>query len=272
MDRARIVALADRLMDAYDGASTLDPITASDPSFDVPTAYAVLHEIHTRRVANGWRPLGRKIGFTNRTIWTRYGVDRAMWAHVYAETVHRVPDGRGSLGLSGFVQPRIEPEVVFGLRGAVPVAANARTVLDAVEWIAPGFEIVQSHFPDWKFQAADCTAAFGVHAALMVGPVTLLDAHERDRLTDTLADFELALYRGAEIVERGRGSNVLGSPALALRHLAEVLAGQAHAAPLRAGEIVTTGTLTDAWPVTAGTRWHADYGTLGVSPLELAIE
>ncbi len=259
-------------MDAYDGASMLDPITASDASFDVPTAYAVLREIHARRVANGWRSLGRKIGFTNRTIWARYGVDRAMWAHVYAETVHRLPSGRGSIAISGIVQPRIEPEVVFGLRREVPVGANARTVLDAVEWAAPGFEIVQSHFPDWKFQAADCTAAFGLHAALVVGPATPIDARGRDRLADTLADFELTLRRDDAVVERGRGHNVLGSPALALGHLADVLAGQPAAAPLRTGEIVTTGTLTDAWPIAPGMRWRSDYGTLGLSGLELVIE
>ncbi len=271
MDRAQIATLARRLMDAYDHASTLDPITASDPSFDVPAAYAVLGEIHARRVANGWRPVGRKIGFTNKTIWSRYGVDRAMWAYVYAETLHRVPSVRGSITLSGFVQPRIEPEVVFGLRGPVSAGANARTVLDAVEWIAPGFEIVQSHFPDWKFRAADCTAAFGLHAAVVVGSAVLLGPQERDRLTNTLAEFELVLHRDHEIVERGYGRNVLGSPALALGHLADVLAGQ-QAVPLRAGEIVTTGTLTDAWPITPGTRWRSDYGALGVPGLELDIE
>lgn len=68
MDSSRITALADRLIDAYDRASTLDPITTSDPSFDVAAGYAVLREIESRPVASGWQPVGRKIGFTNRTI------------------------------------------------------------------------------------------------------------------------------------------------------------------------------------------------------------
>jgi 2-oxo-3-hexenedioate decarboxylase len=186
VDRARIVALADRLIDAYDHAHTIAPIAASDPSFDVAAGYAVLCEIQARRAASGWRPVGRKIGFTNRTLWARYGVDRPMWAHVYAHTVHRAPDGRAQLALTSFVQPRIEPEVVFGLRGPVPIEGDARAMLEAVDWMAPGFEVVQSHFPDWKFRPPDCTAAFGLHGALVVGAVTSLDERARDRLVGIL--------------------------------------------------------------------------------------
>jgi 2-keto-4-pentenoate hydratase len=272
MERARIAAVAERLIAAYDGARTIDPITASDPTFDVAAAYEVLREIDARRAASGWRPVGRKIGFTNRTIWSRYGVDRPMWAHVYAHTVRRAPDGRATFALAGLVQPRIEPEVVFGLRGSVPVDGDARAVLDAVEWIAAGFEVVQSHFADWKFQAADCTAAFGLHGGLIVGPATSLGDGERDRFAAELPRFELTLRRGDEIVDRGRGSHTLDSPALALQHLARVVASQPQAPPLSAGEIVTTGTLTDAWPLEPGERWSSEYGTLGVPGLDLLIE
>lgn len=272
MDRARIVAVADRLIEAYDRAHTIDPITASDSCFDVPAAYGVLREIHARRVASGWQSIGRKVGFTNRTIWARYGVNRPMWAHVYSNTVHRAPDGTASLSVSRFVQPRIEPEIVFGVKGPVPTVGDARAVLDAVEWIAAGFEVVQSHFPDWKFQAPDCTAAFGLHGALVVGPVTALDDRARDRLATELADFDVVLHRGDDIVDRGRGCYVLDSPALALQHLACVLESQPEAPALRAGELVTTGTLTDAWPLAPGTRWRSDYGTLGVAGIQLQIE
>jgi len=272
VDQARVAAIADRLIDAYDRAQTLEPITSSDTSFDVPAAYAVLREIQARRAASGWRPVGRKIGFTNRTIWGRYSVDRPMWAHIYAHTVHPAVNGYATFALSGLVQPRIEPEVVFGLRHPVPEAGDARAVLEAVEWVAAGFEVVQSHFPDWKFRAADCTAAFGLHGALIVGPMKSLDDHSRDRLALTLPDFEVTLYRGAEIVDRGRGSHALDSPALALQHLARLLASQPEALPLGAGEIVTTGTLTNAWPIASGSRWCSDYGTLGLLGIEVTIE
>jgi 2-oxo-3-hexenedioate decarboxylase len=272
VNQNQIINLADRLIAAYDNVQMLEPITASFPEFNVTDAYAVLHEINARREASGWRPVGRKIGFTNRTLWTRYAVDRPIWAHIYSRTVHRASDGSAEVALDKFVQPRIEPEVVFGLRGPAPVVGNARDMLGAVEWIAAGFEIVQSHFPDWKFTAADCTAAFGLHGCLVVGPIVPLDDPARDRFAAILPTFEAALHRDSEIVDRGRGSNVLDSPALALQHLAQVLASQPQEPPLAAGEIVTTGTLTNAWPVVPGTRWRSDYGQLGVPGLELHLK
>jgi len=269
---SRKLDVASRLIDAYDSRRTIAPITASDPSFDLGAAWAVLHEIHARRIAAGWRAAGRKIGFTNRTIWPRYGVDRPMWSHVWTHTVANAVDGRGVFTASDFVQPRLEPEVVFGLRGPVSTTGDARAVLDAVDWIAPGFEVVQSHFPDWKFAIADCTAAFGLHAALIVGARVRLDDRKRDELAELLPRFEVTLYRGDEVADRGRGTNVLDSPALALQHLARVVESQPEAAPLHAGEIITTGTLTDAQPMTAGTRWRPDYGELGIEGLEVVVK
>ena len=137
--------IADALIAAYDTATTLPPITATAPDFSVADGYAVLHDIETRRRAQGWKAVGRKIGFTNRTIWPRYGVYQPMWAHVWNRTVHFAADGKATLPLNGLVQPRIEPEVVFKLKGPVPLTDDAAAVLACVEWMAPGFEIVQSH-------------------------------------------------------------------------------------------------------------------------------
>ena len=264
--------IADALIAAYDTATTLPPITASAPDFSVADGYAVLDDIETRRRAEGWKAVGRKIGFTNRTIWPRYGVYQPMWAHIWTRTVHFARDGKAVLPLSGLVQPRIEPEVVFKLKGPVPLTDDAAAVLASVEWMAPGFEIVQSHFPNWKFTAADCAAAFGLHGALVVGaPLAVTDAN-RAALAAALPAFELTLSRGDTVIDRGVGANVLGSPALALAHLARLLADQPQSPKLAAGEIVTTGTVTDAWPVAAGEVWTSDYGVLGINGLALSFE
>ena len=264
--------IADRLIAAHDRATMLPPITSSAPGFSVADGYAVLHDIEARRHAQGWKPVGRKIGFTNRTIWPRYGVYQPMWAHVWTHTGHFAPDGKAALPLTSFVLPRIEPEVVFKLKGPVPAGDDPLAILAAAEWIAPGFEIVQSHFPDWKFTAADCAAAFGLHGALVVGPPLAITDGNRARLAAVLPAFQVTLSRAGKVIDRGVGANVLGSPALALAHLARVLADQTIAPPLTAGEIVTTGTITDAWPVAPGETWSSDYGELGLTGLTLTFD
>jgi 2-oxo-3-hexenedioate decarboxylase len=266
-----IAAIAGRLIRAYDDVASLPPITAMLPAFDVPAAYDVLAAIERARIAQGWRPAGRKIGFTNRTLWPRYGVYQPMAARIWTHTLHLAPEGRAALPLASFVRPRIEPEVVFKLAAPPPAGDDPLAILAAVEWIAPGFEIVQSHFPDWKFTAADCTAAFGLHGALVVGRPWVLDDADRATIAARLPRFELVLQRGDRVVDRGIGANVLDSPALALTHLVRALAALPQFPSLAAGEVITTGTVTDAWPVTPGETWHSDYGVLGIDGLALSF-
>jgi len=194
-----------------------------------------------------------------------------MWASTWAHTVHHATRERATLALDRLVQPRIEPEVVFRLKSPVSGKADAESALACVEWLAAGFEIVQSHFPDWKFAAPDCTAAFGLHGALVVGtPVAVTEAN-RARLARALPTFALVLSREGTVIDRGVGANVLDGPAHALSHLARLVAAQPESPPLAAGELITTGTLTDAWPVRRGETWTSDYGDLGISGLTLGF-
>lgn len=263
--------IADRLFAALESATQLAPISSLDPAFDVAAAYRVLDDLHARRVAQGWAPVGRKIGFTNRTIWARYGVDRPMWSHVWDRTVTFAADGVATISLAGLMEPRIEPELVFKLRASLPPGDDAQELLRAVEWIAPAFEIVHSVFPGWKFSAADCTAAFGLHGRLAVGAPVFVDDTNRAALAASLPRFTVALLRGDSLVDTGIGENVLGSPANALAHLRDLLITQPFFPELAAGEIVTTGTLTDAWPVSAGEIWTSKYGALGIGGLRLQL-
>ena len=267
----RLVAAADRLDAAFVAARQIPRLTDADPAFDVACAYDVLAELHARRIARGWQPVGRKIGFTNTTIWERYGVDRPMWSHVWDRTVTFAQGDRAELTLDGLMEPRIEPEIVFGIAGPLPPGDDPLGILCAVAWIAPGFEIVHSPFPAWKFGAADCAAAYGLHGRLAVGTrVPVTDAN-RAALAAALPTFTVTLSRGHTIIEQGVGANVLGSPARALAYLRDVLATQPWAPPLAAGEIVTTGTITDAQPVRTGETWHATFDTLPLRALTATI-
>jgi 2-keto-4-pentenoate hydratase len=126
-------------------------------------------------------------------------------------------------------------------------------LLEAIDWVAHSIEIVQSRFAGWKFKLADCTAANGLHGRLVVGPPMPL--RQLPQLGSALPSLEVELLREGKAVDRGVGANVLDSPLLALGHLVGVLANQPGAAPLVAGEIISTGTITDAHPVRTGENW-----------------
>jgi 2-keto-4-pentenoate hydratase len=265
--------LATELLDALDRNALIEPITGRDPAFDEAAAYQVNAELFRRRVARGEQPIGRKIGFTNRTIWPEYGVYTPMWAHVYDSTVTFFDGNAGSQSIGHLAQPRIEPEILLHFKTSPAGARTEAEILECIDWIAHSVEIVQSHFADWKFKAADTAAAFGLHGALMVGPPRpIADLGTPDELIAKLRTFTIALSKNGEVQARGGGFNVLDSPLLAFAHLQTVLERLPQFEPVQAGEIVTTGTLTAALPITAGQTWSTEIDGLDLPGLRVRFE
>src|SRR5512135_97942 len=108
--------LAAELVDACEHAREISPFSARYPGLTAETGYAAARKLHAHRLAQGWQPVGRKIGFTNRTIWPRYGVYEPIWGFVYDRTLVPSLDNRATIPLAGLVQPRIEPEICFRLK------------------------------------------------------------------------------------------------------------------------------------------------------------
>ncbi len=230
------------------------PFTQRISDFDLDAAYRVTAALRHLRAARGEKPLGRKIGFTNRTIWEEYGVYAPIWGDMYDTTLKPLASD-GILDLSPLLEPRIEPEIAFGIARPPRPGMDEAALLGCIEWVAHGFEVVQSIYPGWRFAPADTVAAYGLHGAYRIGPRHRLRDHPQVDWLKALAGFEIELSRDGAAVDRGQAANVLDGPLSALRHLVELLAKDSANAPLAAGEIVTTGTVTRAFPVVAGETW-----------------
>ncbi len=256
----------DELIEIHEKPRQVAPFTDRQPALTAAQGYAAAAGLHRHRVAAGWKPVGRKIGFTNRTIWPRYGVYEPIWGTVYDRTLVASEGNTGTVPLDGLVQPRIEPEICFGLK-ARPQADN---VLDAIAWVAHAIEIVQCHHAGWKLKLADSTAGNGLHGRLIVGEKVPVE--RMPGLAAALPRVEVVLRKGDRIVDRGVGANVLDSPLLALAYLVKVLDGQPEAPPLEGGEIISTGTLTDAYPVAPGDTWRTELAGLPLPGLTVRFE
>ena len=268
-----IPGIAQELLAALGRGGTVRSIVGQHPAFGWDEAYAVAAEILLRRRARGEKTVGRKIGFTNRNIWVEYGATAPIWAHVYDRTLVHAAGDRATVSLKGSARPRIEPEIAFRLKA--PLAAGVREparVLEAIEWLAPSFEIVDCHFDEWKFKSADSAADFALHWRLIVGTPRPVSHGEIQALVPQLHDCRVTLAKNGAVADTGAGANALGHPATALAHLAEVLSRQPAFEPLAAGEIITTGTLTAALPIRPGENWTSRYeGLPGVSGLTLLL-
>ena len=247
---------ARELLAARDGARGLETVTGSDPGFTVEDGYAVADEARRLRIARGERPLGYKIGFTNRGIWARYGVFGPIWGPVWDSTVERVDNGEASVSLTPFCAPRLEPEIMFGIARTPAVGAGLPELFDCIEWVAHGYEIVDTHFAGWRFAAADTVADFALHGRLFVGPRVPAARFDRQRVAAELAAIRVVLACDGRDVEEGVADIVLDGPLHALRLWVDAMAAQPQRWPIVAGDIVTTGTITDAAPLAPGQRWQ----------------
>lgn len=262
-------ALVMEIKTAQDCVQQIKPFTKRYRNFDLSAAYKVAQFVHRAKLSHGATPVGRKIGFTNPRMWTKFGVHEPIWAFMYDTTVVHLASTNSTCALDKFSEPRIEPEIVFGFRAAPPTDASLGEVLDTIDWVAHGFEIVQSHFPGWRFEAADTVADCSLHGILLIGPPQPLRSLGRNLVPD-LESFSLSLSCNGDFVESGIGSNVLGSPLAAIGHLVSVLKSQPDSPPLQEGEIVTTGTITTAHSIFPGEIWQSELE--GISLPRLTVE
>jgi 2-keto-4-pentenoate hydratase len=246
--------IAGQVFALLESGRQIAPFSKADPDFGLKDAYRVTALVRAQREARGERPIGRKIGFTNRTIWAEYGVYAPIWGYVYDRTVRDLTREPLEVSLKGLAEPRIEPEIIFGLACSPEPGMDEQALIRCIAWIAHGFEIVQSIFPNWSFRAPDTVAAYGLHGRLFIGPRHPAEPRLKDWARD-LSRFEIDLFRNGALMDHGVAANVLDGPLFALRHLAQTLARDPLSPPLAAGEIVTTGTLTRAFPVGAGQAW-----------------
>lgn len=263
--------IVQELKAAQDQCRQIEPFTSRLRDFGDAEAYAVANMIHEMRMDEGAIQVGRKIGFTNPEMWSIYGVREPIWAYVYDTTVVRLTSSHAQCRIGQFAEPKIEAEIVVHFRSTPPVSVEPAEILGCIDWIAHGIEIVQSHFPGWKFHAADTIADWGLHATLIVG-----EPQEVSRLgpgvVSDLETFTITLSCDGNVRERGRGSNALGSPLRAVAHLIGVIAKQPHASPLQSGELVTTGTLTAALPIHAGQNWTTNLNGIALPGISVSFE
>jgi len=265
-----IHALGLELTTAYAKRRTLSRPPSRD-GLDLSTAYAVERELVRMRRSEGHKTVGVKVGYANKAMWRVLKLETLVWAHMYDDTVRYADANVATLSLAHMISPKIEPEIVFKLKAPPGVGiTDAATVLEAVEWLALGFEIIDCPYAGWKFQPADFVAAYGLHAALIVGEPRPVTAANLAEFAEQLPRFKVRLSKDGQLVEEGSGRNSLRSPALCLAELASAMAKQ-QGAELAAGDLVSSGTLTESTPIQPGASWTASVEGIDLPTLTLTL-
>jgi len=258
LDAEAIERTAHRLADAHITARPLAGMEAlgSDAPTTADEGYAVQSRLRaiTGTTVGAW-----KVGATSDAAQAVLGVDAPFLGGI--GTTRIVPSGHEFVVDEWFAgNPAIEIEV--GLRPTTDlteVPDEALELANLVE-VIPCIEIVDSRFGAIIGLPGPCLIADnGVASALVVGEVLDLDAEAVRKLGSMSVRL---VIDGRDPIE-GTASMALGHPLRALATAAQTAINLNR--PIRAGEVVSTGTCTGLTPVEHGLTVTGSVGSASVA-------
>lgn len=253
MDPVTQAKAAQRLLDAYESGKAIAPLTSTYKDMSVADAYAVqLLQVHALTAA-GKVVRGHKVGLTSAAMQKQLGVTEPDYGHLFADFFHLE---HHPIPLTGYLQPRVEPEVAFVLKE--PLSGPGVTVADAiraVDYVVPALEIVDSRIKDWKITLEDTIADNASSGGVVLGSTPTALADVDLRLTGCV------FTSNSRVVGTGAGGAVLGSPITSLVWLANTVG--ALGTTLEAGHVILPGSVTSMVPVAPGDVLTATFAGLG---------
>lgn len=254
MEASRIETLGDELYHALTHRQMIDPLTEREPDITIEDAYHISLRMVNRRVEAGETIIGKKIGVTSKAVQNMLNVHQPDFGYLTDRMVYGTGDEMPVSEL--LIQPRAEGEIAFMLKRDLmgPGVTNA-DVLRATEAVIPCFEIVDSRIRDWKIRIQD-TVADNASCGLFVLGDNAVDPRKVD-----LATAGMVVEKNGELLSTGAGAAALGSPVNCVAWLANTLGR--FGIPLKAGEVILSGSLVPLEPIQAGDSMRVDIGGIG---------
>jgi 2-oxopent-4-enoate/cis-2-oxohex-4-enoate hydratase len=254
LEETRINELGDELYQALSQRQMIDPLTEREPEITIEDAYHISLRMVNRRVEAGESIIGKKIGVTSKAVQNMLNVHQPDFGYLTDRMVFGNGDEMPVSEL--LMQPRAEGEIAFMLKRDLfgPGVTNA-DVLRATEAVIPCFEIVDSRIRDWKIKIQD-TVADNASCGLFVLGDNAVDPRKVD-----LATAGMVVEKNGELLSTGAGAAALGSPVNCVAWLANTLGR--FGIPLKAGEVILSGSLVPLEPIQAGDSMRVDIGGIG---------
>lgn len=253
-------AVASRLWEALVTRVPCPPIRHDIGQDNVAAAYRIQNANAKRRMAAGVALVGFKVGMTSAAVQQQLGYFEPNFGHLFGdrEFLHGESIPKDTL-----IQPRGEGEIAFVL-GKDLAQENVRVsdVIRSIEYAVCCIEVLDSRIIGWDIGPADSIADNGSGGAHVLGT-----------LPRKITDLDLALCgmvakRNGQIASLGVGAASMTNPLLAVRWLAEKLAQTEW--PLRAGDVVLSGSLGPIVTLAPGDRFEVEIGGLGRVAVHLA--
>ena len=252
LDSPQRQAAADALHGADTSRQLIPQISKTWPQAELADAYAIQQLWLERRLRDGARLVGRKIGLTSRAMQMASNFNEPDYGYLTDDML--VADG-AQVEAARFLSPRLEVELAFVMgRDLQGAGCQVADVMRATEFVTPALEIIayRTQVP----RAIVDTIADNAAAGAMVTGGRMVRPFDLD-----IRWVGATLSKNGVIEESGVSAAVMGHPAAGIAWLVNKLAQ--HGAGLKAGQIVLAGSFTRPVAVAAGDVIHADFGALG---------
>ncbi|MFZ6750535.1 2-keto-4-pentenoate hydratase [Undibacterium sp. Ren11W] len=244
---------------------------SSRTELNIEQAYEIAKNIDEIRKELGEHAIGRRIGLSWRALHDCDAQTSPHWNTLFDATVRYLPSNFCLQSLNGAMRPKISAVVIFKLANTPDPEASLEQLVDSIEWLAHGIEILVTPYPDGAFSDADAIAALGLHGTLLIGQTLPFSQAARAQLGQVLANASVSLSCDGSLIAAGYGSKVLDSPAHALRYLHQQLKLQTQFPPLQAGEIISTGSWTSPMTVQAGQTWSSAFSGIDLAGISVSF-
>lgn len=250
----KITRYGDALYEAWKNAAAIDPLIDTNPELTITDAYHIQQRMIARRLAaTNERIIGKKIGVTSQAVMQMLGVHQPDFGMLTSGMVY---DHGAAVETAPLIAPKAEGEIAFILkRDLTGPGVTLADVLAATELVVPCIEIVDSRIRDWKISIQD-TVADNASSGLIVLGDNAISAQGLD-----LALVGMTLEKNGEVVATGAGAASLGHPANTVAWLANMLGSLE--IPLKAGEVILSGSLAAMVPIKAGDNINISLGGIG---------
>src|SRR4051812_4860565 len=108
----KTIDFANELLEAEETRKPVDALTSRDPHLTVDDAYRIQLEIAKRKVEQGKKVIGKKVGLTSVAMQKMLNVDEPDYGHLFDDM--RV-ENNASIKIDSMISPKVEAEVGFVL-------------------------------------------------------------------------------------------------------------------------------------------------------------
>lgn len=144
------------LYNAQRQAEAITPLTERYPELTLVQAYGIQQHLIARRMDDGERVVGKKIGVTSQAVMNLLGVGQPDFGIL---TDAMTVNSGEAIATSSLIQPKAEGELAFVLKhDLMGPGITVADVLRATEGVMVCFEIVDSRIQDWKIKIQDTVA------------------------------------------------------------------------------------------------------------------